>query len=77
MSRSGARQWHVPCPECGPEKISTDLRMHSEVSGSNLKFFISEGRVDVSRDELRERYEAADGTLVVCNNCGHIQEVDA
>lgn len=76
-THSGARQWRVACPECGPAKQSTDKRMHSQVSDANLSYFIDEGRVDVSREALRRRFEAADGTLVVCNNCGHIREVEA
>lgn len=42
---SGARQWRVPCEECG-NPVSDRKRMHSQVSKSNLSFFISERRVD-------------------------------
>lgn len=56
--------------------------MHSQVSKSNLSFFISEDRVDadVDEDDLRSRLDRADRrdeALVVCNNCGTIREVSA
>jgi hypothetical protein len=51
--------------------------MHSEVSKSNLSFFISEGRVgdDIDEDDLRARLDRTDGALIACNNCGTLREV--
>jgi len=75
-NHSGARQWRVACEDCG-NPVSDRKRMHSQVSKSNLSFFISEDRVDddIDEDDLRGRLERADGALVVCNNCGTIREV--
>jgi hypothetical protein len=52
--------------------------MHSQVSASNLEYFVSEDRVPdhVGEEDLRERYDSADGALIVCNVCGSIKEVD-
>jgi Fe2+ or Zn2+ uptake regulation protein len=52
--------------------------MHSQVSQSNLAYFIEEDRLrrDLDADALRERYEQASGALVVCNHCGTIREVE-
>jgi hypothetical protein len=51
--------------------------MHSQVSESNLTFFISEGRVDdhIDEDDLRTRFDRTDGTLIACNSCGTLREV--
>jgi len=51
--------------------------MHSQVSQANLAYFLAEDRLreDLDEDALRERYQRADGVLVVCNNCGTIREV--
>lgn len=77
MTHSGARQWRVKC-ECGLEDAE-HLRMHSQVSQANLSYFITEDRLaaDLTESELRSRYEEADGTLIVCNECGDLKEVDA
>lgn len=69
----GARQWRVVCDECG-ESTPGGKRMHSQVSRSNLTYFVEEGRVDLSTAELRERHSETDGALLVCNNCGTIRE---
>jgi hypothetical protein len=52
--------------------------MHSQVSERNAEYFISEDRLKSDLDEydLRCRLEQADGTLVVCNVCGSLKEVD-
>lgn len=78
---SGARQHRAECdclPEVAEERHSQPwVRMHSQVSKANHEFFISEGRVDdsLTAEDLLERWEEADGTLIVCNVCGSIKEV--
>jgi len=51
--------------------------MHSQVSRTNATYFIQEERLDedLSEDELLERLEEGDGTLVCCNSCGDLKEV--
>ena len=53
--------------------------MHSQVSQSNLSYFIDEDRLrkDLGENELRKRYARSDGALIVCNNCGTIREVES
>jgi hypothetical protein len=75
---SGATQWRVICDHCG-NPVSDCLRMHSQISKSNLTYFIEEDRLreDLDESDLLERYQRAAGALVVCNNCGTIREVDS
>jgi len=75
---SGAQQWRVTCEYCG-NPVSDRLRMHSQVSRANLSYFIEEDRLrrDLDESALLERYQRADGALVVCNNCGTIREVES
>lgn len=74
---SGARQWRHPCETCGNPDVGY-RRMHSKISKNNHKYFISENRVgpEVTADELLDMVNRADGSVIVCNNCGVIREVD-
>ncbi|MDT3434711.1 hypothetical protein [Haloarcula sp. 1CSR25-25] len=78
---SGAVQWRVAC-ECLPgvaEERSTQPweRMHSQDSERNLEYFISEDRIraDLDVDDLEQRHEQAQGSLVCCTVCGRLKEV--
>jgi rubrerythrin len=83
MVSSGARQWRVDCdcaPEVARQRHSQEWeRMHSQVSKANAAYFIEEDRIDqdISEGELRKRVDQADGTIVVCNVCGTMREVEA
>jgi hypothetical protein len=53
--------------------------MHSQVSGRNASYFISEGRLcrdDVDAGDLEEMVLETDGSIIVCNRCGRLKEVD-
>jgi hypothetical protein len=76
---AGARQWRLPCEHLDEDRAA-ERCMFSEVSSSNLKYFIKENRVadDISKSDLRDLYRRADqrdGNLVVCNSCDRIKIV--
>lgn len=78
MSRSGARQWRLPCPHL--DGRPAERAMHSEVSQNNVRFFPKEDRVtsDVSQADLEDWLEQADhqsGSLVACNQCRRVKIV--
>jgi hypothetical protein len=79
---SGARQWRHDCdcaPEVAAERTSQKWeRMHSQISKANVGYFTKENRVDedINHLELRRRHSKVEGTLIVCNVCGDIKEVD-
>jgi len=53
--------------------------MHSQVSGRNASYFISEDRLrrdDVDAGDLEEIVRETDGSIIVCNRCGRLKEVD-
>jgi len=82
MSHSGARQWrhYCQCLEGNRSPGSTkEHRMHSQVSVANASYFISEDRLrrdDLDAGDLEEMIRETDGSIIVCNRCGRLKEVD-
>lgn len=77
---TGATQWRVDCP-CREAHGIPDPSMFSQVSGRNLPYFISEGRVPSEVDEAHlerwhERATEIDGALLACNYCRRVVIVD-
>ena len=82
MSHSGARQWRHYCQCLKGSRSpgsSKKHRMHSQVSVANASYVISEGRLrrdDLDAGDLTEMVQATDGSIIVCNSCGQLKEVD-
>jgi hypothetical protein len=80
---SGARQWRHDC-ECAPDVAAERThqeweRMHSQVSEANAEYFVSEERLEgeLDAEDLREMVRETEGTMLACNVCGRIKEVDS
>ena len=74
MSQARTTDTTRTCPEC-------DGRLNSagdETCCASCGLVVSEDRIDrdISEDELRQRLDRAEGTLVVCNVCGSMKGVD-
>jgi hypothetical protein len=53
--------------------------MHSQVSVANASYFISEDRLrrdDLDAGDLKGWVRETDGSIIVCNSCGQLTEVD-
>jgi len=82
VSHSGARQWrhYFECLE-GNRSPGSDKehRMHSQVSQRNASYFISEDRLardDLDAGDLEQMVRETDGSIIACNRCGRLKEVD-
>jgi len=73
---AGAKQWRVKCPHVDDRPAET--AMASEVSQNNKGYWAREGRVPdgVDAKQLGQILEDASGTIVVCNACRRVLELD-
>jgi len=80
---SGARQWRHDC-ECAPDVAAERTtqeweRMHSQVSEANAEYFVTEERLEgkIDAEDLRKIVRETEGSILACNVCGRIKEVDS
>lgn len=79
---SGARQWRHECdcaPDVAAERETQEWeRMHSQVSEANAEHFVSEERLEneLDAEDLREMVRETSGSIIACNVCGRIKEVN-
>ena len=72
----GAKQWRVPCPHV--DERPGEVCMASEVTSSNRSHWRREDRIPdgIDASDLGDLLERASGTIVVCNSCRRVMELD-